>query len=220
VTNHLRPGLAAKAVRILSRRATVVIPRQGCCGLPALDAGLAEFAAGLARAFVEGFARARVEKVVTLCGSCAWTLTRHMPKLVDTAQARGLAAGVLEISQVLAGWSGLELDLALGHLAVAVHDPCHLGVGLGVREEPRTMLRAAGVDLVPLRQPDSCCGGSGLFSLDEPALSRAIFARRAEDFASSGAAVLATSCSGCFIQWRRGLGTGARILHPLELLRG
>jgi glycolate oxidase iron-sulfur subunit len=220
VTNHLRPELAAKAARILSRRATVVIPPQGCCGLPGLGAGLAETAASLARGFVEGFGRARVDKVVTLCGSCAWSLARQAPELVDSAEARRLGEGVLEISQVLAEWPGLERDPALADLDVAVHDPCHLGVGLGVRGEPRAMLRAAGVDMAPLARPDSCCGGGGLFSLDEPALSRAIFARRAADFAASGASALATSCSGCFIQWQRGLGPGVKVAHPLELLRG
>jgi glycolate oxidase iron-sulfur subunit len=220
VTNHMRPGLAAKAARILSRRATVVIPPQGCCGLAALGAGLAETAGGLARTFVQGFALARVDKVVTLCGSCAWALAREVPLLVDSAPARRLAEGVLDISQVLAEWPRLERDPGLAWQAVAVHDPCHLGAGLGVRAEPRALLRAAGVEMAPLAQPDSCCGGGGLFGLDEPELSRAIFSRRAADFAASGAGALATSCSGCYIQWRRGLGPGARVLHPLELIQG
>jgi glycolate oxidase iron-sulfur subunit len=220
VTNYMRPELAAKAVRLLSRRATVVIPPQGCCGLPALGAGLAETAGGLARAFVEGFAQAKVDKVVTLCGSCAWSLAREAPALVDSAPARRLAQDVLDISQVLAEWPGLEADPALTSLAVAVHDPCHLRGGLGVHEETRAMLKAAGVEMAPLAKPDSCCGGGGLFCLDEPGLSRAIFARRAADFQASGATALATSCSGCFMQWQRGLGPGVRVVHPLELLRG
>jgi glycolate oxidase iron-sulfur subunit len=214
-SNHLRPELAAKAARILGRRATVVIPPQGCCGLAALGAGLAETAAGLARAFVRGFSQARVDKVVTFCGSCAWSLAREVPLLVDSEAARRLAAGVLDISQVLAEWPGLEAEPALAGLGVAVHDPCHLGSGLGVRDQPRAMLRAAGVDLAPLAQADACCGGGGLFGLDEPELSQAVFARRAADLGASGAGVLATGCSGCFLQWRRGLGPQARVLHHL-----
>ncbi len=218
VTNYLRPGLAQMATRLLSRIGTVIIPSQGCCGLPALSAGLGEVAARLAGDFSRAFALARVDKVVTVCGSCAWTLAREVPALAGAGRDKTSFPEVLEISQVLAEHPRLLKGLGGERRPVALHDPCHLKVGLGVHEEPRAVLRAADVDMAPLSRADACCGGGGLFSLDEPGLSQAVFQERAADFASSGAAVLATSCSGCYLQWKLGLGESARVAHPLELL--
>ena len=220
VANYLRPGLAQRAVRLLSQVATVVIPPQGCCGLPAVGAGLSDTAAGLAASFVESFGRARVDKIVTACGSCAYSLAKEAPRLLDTPEARRLAGSVLEISQVLAEHPRLLARLGGDRRPVAVHDPCHLKVGLKVSEEPRAMLKAAGVDLVEMAGADQCCGGGGLFSVNQPELSQQILEPRKQALALSGARVLATSCSGCHLQWLWGLEGAAQVVHPLELLNG
>ncbi len=223
VANYLRPQLAQKAVRLLNRRFTVVIPPgQGCCGLPALAAGLTDSARSLARRHLALFGAARADLVVTACGSCAHTLAHELPLLLGEAQAaQRLAGRVREISQVLAEEQPLLAALEPAPDAagpVAVHDPCHLKVGLGVAEEPRRVLQAAGLDLAEMEGADQCCGGGGLFAVNEPRLSAAIFAPRAQAFAQSGAGVLATSCSGCWLQWRRGLAQPTPVIHPIELL--
>jgi glycolate oxidase iron-sulfur subunit len=221
VANHLRPELAAKAARLLSRRFTVVTPPgQGCCGLPALAAGLEEPARSLAERHLELFGRAGVEMVVTACGSCAHTLAAELPRLTGD-RGRELAGRVREISQVLAEETSLLRELGpAGAAAAAVHDPCHLALGMGVTAEPRRVLEAAGVELAPMSGADQCCGGGGLFAVNEPELSRAIFQPRAEALAASGAGVLATSCSGCHLQWPTGLEGRTPVAHPIELLAG
>lgn len=218
VANHLRPGLARRAVRLLSRVATVVIPPQGCCGLAAVGAGLTPTARDLLAANLRSLAQARVDKVVTTCGSCAYALARELPRLLDTPQAASLAGSVLEISQVLVEHPRLLARLGGDPRPVAVHDPCHLKIGLKVHEEPRQMLRRAGLDLVEMEQADACCGGGGLFAVNQPGYSRDILEPRVRDFSRSGAGVLATSCGGCHLQWRGGLPAGREALHPLELL--
>jgi glycolate oxidase iron-sulfur subunit len=223
VANYMRPDLAKKAVSLLAKRFNVVIPKdQGCCGLPAIAAGLSESARKLARRHVALMNAARVDLVITACGSCAHTLRKEMPHLLGQSQnAELVASRVREISQVLAEdaalLKGLQAEPALAG-PVAVHDPCHLKIGLGVSEEPRQMLRAAGVELVNMEGADQCCGGGGLFSVNEPELSAAIFQPRSKAFADSGAQVLATSCSGCVLQWRRGLSSNIPVIHPIELL--
>jgi glycolate oxidase iron-sulfur subunit len=219
VANYLRPQLARRAVRLLSKVATVVIPPQGCCAAPAVSAGLVSTARRLLRENLAAFGRAGVDKVVTTCGTCAHALARDLPRLIDTPQAHYLAASVLEISQVLAEHPRLLAGLGGEPRAVAVHDPCHLKIGLKVHEEPRQMLRRAGVELVEMAGADACCGGGGLFSLDQPELSRGILEPRVQALRQSNARVLATSCSGCYLQWRSGLPAQIEVLHPIELLR-
>ena len=219
VANFMNPELARIAAALLSRVATVVIPpEQGCCGLPALAAGLGGAARSLAERNYAAFQRAGVEGVVTFCGSCAHTLAVEVGRQTGREDARPLGQGVKEISQVLAEHPEVLAGLGRASGPVAVHDPCHLGVGLGVREEPRAMLAAAGVPLVEMAGADQCCGGGGLFAINQPELSRAIFEPRRQAFLASGAEVLATSCSGCAMQWSRGLGGDTRVVHPIALL--
>jgi glycolate oxidase iron-sulfur subunit len=220
VANYLNPDLARHALELLSRVATVVIPPdQGCCGLPALAAGLGQAARSLARRNLAAFRQANVQGVVTFCGSCAHTLAQQAPELVDEEDPLPLGTGVREISQILVEHPQVLKDLGRSAGPVALHHPCHLVVGLKVTEEPRAMLAAAGVELVDMAGADQCCGGGGLFAVNQPELSQAIFAPRREAFQDSGASVLATSCSGCAMQWSQGLGGAANVVHPINLLK-
>lgn len=218
VANYLRPQLARQAASLLSRVATVVVPPQGCCGLAAVGAGLAASAREMLASTVAAFTRAGVDKIVTVCGSCAYALAQELPRLLDTPQARALAGSVLEISQVLVEHPRLLAGLGRAGGPVAVHDPCHLKLGLKVHEEPRQMLRRAGVELVEMEQADACCGGGGLFAVNHPELSRGILEPRTQAFMHSGARLLATSCSGCHLQWQSGLPAAYPVRHPIELL--
>jgi glycolate oxidase iron-sulfur subunit len=223
VANYLRPDLARRAVALLAKRFQVIIPPgQGCCGLPAIAAGLEGAARQLAKRHLAVLRAARADLIVTACGSCAYTLSHELPEFLGQAQsAVHLAGKVREISQVLAEEDALLKGLAVSadvSRPVAVHDPCHLKIGMGVSEEPRLVLQKAGVELAAMNGADQCCGGGGLFAVNEPELSDAIFAPRAQSFMASGAQVLATSCSGCAIQWRRGLTPNIPVIHPIELL--
>ncbi len=219
VGNFLRPGLMQRALGLLSRHYTVLIPPdQGCCGLPAAAAGLDQVAAGLARRNLESLAACRAELVVTTCGSCLHAMSELWPRYHPGRQTVELAARSREISQLLAEVPELVAHPASPAGAVAVHDPCHLGAGLGITAQPRRMLEKAGLELVEMDGADLCCGGGGMFSINEPELSRQLFQPRARAFQDSGAAVLATSCSGCYIQWRRGLPGQVPVVHPIELL--
>lgn len=218
VANFLQPDQARTALRLLALDANVVLLPQNCCGLPALSAGLDQTARQLALANLENWRQARVDKLVTFCGSCAYALRHELPRLAPGAEAERLAASVLDISQVLAEHPRRLAGLGQAVGPVAVHDPCHLRLDLGVSEEPRAMLRAAGVELVEMAGADDCCGGGGLFALHHPELSQGIFAPRREALLASGAQVLATSCSGCQLQWRAGLAGTRPVVHPLELL--
>ena len=219
LANYLRPELARQAVTLLARRFTVVIPPgQGCCGLMAHGAGHAAAARALVQAGMRAFAGA--DMVVTACASCAHAIASAWPELLDgpaAEQAQTLAGRVVEISGVLAEAGGV-MAADPGRVA-ALHVPCHQSVGLADGPSPGRLLVAAGVELAAMDGHDQCCGGGGLFSLRRPALSRAVFAPRRQTLADSGARVLATSCSGCFVQWRRGLPAEVAVLHPVELLR-
>ncbi len=205
LANYLRPELAQKAVDMLARRYTVVVPPdQGCCGLMARSAGAQDTVATLNRRNQDALLRTEADMVVTACSSCAYAL-----------QDLSLPP-VREICQVLSEEPG-GLASAVRE-AVLLHTPCHQAIGLGGAENPRQMLKAAGVTMVDAPGADQCCGGGGLFAPANVEFSREIFGPRLREMVQSGADMLATTCSGCFIQWRRGLPPGKKVCHPIELL--
>src|SRR6266571_2239178 len=66
-----------------------------------------------------------------------------------------------------------------------------------------------------------CCGGAGLFTLVEPAMSRAVLAPKLATLAEARPQVVATGNPGCLMQLGAGLaaaGIGAGVRHPVELL--
>ena len=105
---------------------------------------------------------------------------------------------------------------------VAVHDPCHLAHGQGVRAQVRQLLAAVpGVRLVELEESDMCCGSAGTYNLTEPAMASRLLERKLDRIAATEAEVVAAANPGCILQIRAGAilrGLPLRVEHPIDLL--
>lgn len=226
LADQFAPRAAASAVRVLRRFGCGVdFPEaQTCCGQPAHNAGYAREARDVARHFLTVFENA--EYVVTPSGSCA-SMVRHYPDLfrddpAEYGRAAAVAERTFEFTAFLVDVLGVtDTGARLGGLRVAFHDSCHAARGMGVREQPRTLLRAAGARLLPW--DESCCGFGGLFSVKMPELSEAMMTRKLSSLAvdAIGADVLTSTDLGCLMQLGGGLsraGRGPRVVHVAELL--
>lgn len=221
MANYMRTQLMDKLLYLLSARFELVIPpEQGCCGLPAISAGLPELAVRAAASSLRAFKQAGVEMVVTVCGSCAYMFRCHLPRIMDNAVFRDLAAGVKEVTELLAEEPGKFRGIKANKpdMAVEVHHPCHMKIGLDAHQQTMAVMRKAGVPLNSEAGIDSCCGGGGVFSVKKPELSGRVFASAHENLEASGAAVLATTCNGCFLQWALRSAKTTSIVHPIELM--
>ena len=105
---------------------------------------------------------------------------------------------------------------------VTYHEPCHLGRYLGVKEQPRYILKSIpDIRYVEMPEADRCCGMAGTFSIYFYELSRKIAEKKADSIASTGADIVVTDCPGCQVQL---IDTGARrgmpqqVRHIMELL--
>ncbi len=106
-----------------------------------------------------------------------------------------------------------------GH-KIAFHSPCHLGRGLGVKEDPRQLIARPGNIYLKTREEETCCGFGGSFSVNFPAVSREILTRKLADVEAAGADLLVTECPGCVMQLRGGAvqqGRNIRVMHLFEL---
>ena len=153
---------------------------QTCCGQPAFNAGHAEDARRMARHTLEVFADA--EYVVLPSGSCAGMLRHNYPGLLRARRPTpldDLARRTFELSQFVVGTLGVEsVGSGLAGVRVAYHHGCHALRELGVRDEPLTLLRAAGADVSAWEADEECCGFGGLFSVKLPEVSAAMADRK------------------------------------------
>jgi glycolate oxidase iron-sulfur subunit len=133
-----------------------------------------------------------------------------------------LASRVRDVSELLAA-AGPAPGAPLP-LEVAYDAPCHLEHAQGVHDAPLRLLGAI-PELVVRRLPgsDRCCGSAGIFSLREPAMSRAVLEDKIRSIASADPrpALVATGNPGCLMQIGAGLraaGLPISVAHPVELL--
>ena len=69
---------------------------------------------------------------------------------------------------------------------VTYHDSCHMCRLLGLREEPRALLHAAGHDIREMSESDRCCGFGGVFSVRMPEVSNAMTAEKLRQAQETG----------------------------------
>ena len=171
--------------------------QEGCDGNEVRVLGESGLFEQLAKANIEKFEAAGVEKIVTLSPHGYHAIKNEYPRFGGTFET-------CHYPQLLAGLSAEgESGGASAPLRVTFHDPCYLGRHNGDYESPRTVLGALpGIELVEMdraRADALCCGGGGgnFFTdvlgggVDSP--SRV----RAREAAETGAEVLAVACPKC-----------------------
>jgi len=172
---------------------------QTCCGQPAYNAGRRSDAARMARHTLAVFEDA--EYVVLPSGSCAGMIKCFYPALLPTEAARAdaLAGRTYELSQFLVQVLDVDgLGSGLHRKRIAYHHSCHALRELDVRDEPVTLLRGCGAEVVPWVADEECCGFGGLFSAKLPEVSSAMADRKLDtlpdvDFVTS-------TDGGCLLQ--------------------
>ena len=181
------PGVGHATVAVLERHGLQVDvpPDQTCCGQPAFNAGFVDDAAAMARHTIDVLSQS-ADPVVVPSGSCADMIVTHYPALlagdpVYGERARALAARTFELSQFLVDVLDVIPASAPSGPSLAYHASCHALRGLGLREQPRRLLRAvAGGRCTDLPDADTCCGFGGLFAVKMGPVSSAMLRKVAK----------------------------------------
>lgn len=141
-----------------------------CCGMPLLEAGDRDGFVVRARALA-----ARLEsydRVVTGDAGCAHAMRMMYPRFGIRLPR------VQHIAQTAAAALGRVPRLEGGPERATYHDPCRLGRGLGVYDEPRAvitrLLGRAPSELAEKREHGACSGGGGLLPVTRPATAAGI----------------------------------------------
>jgi glycolate oxidase iron-sulfur subunit len=132
-------------------------------------------------------------------------------------------AKVKDISEFLVKTMDKDLQFAGRQGKVTYHDPCHLVWAQGLTEQPRHLLHSVPeLDLVEMKNSNTCCGGAGSYNLTHYETSMGILDKKAASIGATGAGTVATGCPGCRLQIGLGMkrkGMPIKVVHPVDLLK-
>jgi glycolate oxidase iron-sulfur subunit len=217
--------------------------RTVCCGALDVHHGNLERARQLARINIAEFAATGATSILSAASGCAAVIAQYGEWLKDdpaiASQAREVSARVTDLSSLLVAQQQSLPAMTSSAVStierrqgsrskndfratVTYHDSCHLAHGLGVREQPRQLLRSIpGVRLIEMAESDLCCGSAGSYNLTERAMAHELARRKVDNIARTGADYVVLSNPGCEFQIAAELkrrGSSIRVLHIADFL--
>ncbi len=195
--------IARAAVKILNHLGIEpqVLAEERCCGHDQIWEGDLETFQTLAGLNLERINQSGASQIVTTCPECARTLRLDYPKLVGD---HGLE--ILHLTQLL-GRNASALELAPRNVnsppRATYQDACRLSRHLGIYDEPRELIKRAGLELIEMertRHSSLCCGTSGWTACGS--VSKNIQIERLKEARTTGADLLVTTCVKCQIHFR------------------
>ena len=222
-----RPTVGFAAIKLLEQAGCIVeVPTaQTCCGQPAYNSGDRATAADLGRRVLEAFRG--YDYVVVPSGSCGGMIKHHLPHLFDDdpnlrAQADRLGERTWELVSFLREVMRVDRVEAVYSGRVTYHDSCSGLRELGVKQQPRELLRTVtGLEMVELTEPEVCCGFGGTFCVKYPDISNRMVSDKAQDVIATGADTLLAGDMGCLLNMAgrlSRLGSAVEVRHVAEIL--
>ncbi len=198
---YMSPEIATLAAKILKNAGAdiSILSDEKCCGACMFGVGAVETGKKLLQHNYDLLKKNKVKTVISLCGDGYKSMVKDWPQILGEP----LPFKVVHISQYLS-------DLIAGDRikfkntidkTITYHDPCHLGRGMKVYNEPRQVLTSIpGINLVemyPTKHASWCCGAGGGIKVTFPDLALAIGAEKVRLAKETGVDALVTSCSYC-----------------------
>ena len=213
--------LGQQVVAVLERNGIeVIVPRQQCCGIPAVVNSNTD----LARKYgVENVRRLSTlpegVDIIASSTSCGLMLKHDYAHLLEIPGAEQVGSRVYDVCEYL--WmlheaGELDLDFQPVDTRVLYHAPCHLkshGIGYPAMRLLRLIpgVRVEEVD-------EGCCGISGTYGVkvEKYDLSMKIGSRLFEAVKAAGSDSVLADCETCRMQVEH--GAGSRSAHPIDIL--
>jgi glycolate oxidase iron-sulfur subunit len=216
-------------IRLLTRLGCEVVVAEGagCCGALTHHMGKVDQSHGSAAANIKAWTRemdgAGLDAIVINTSGCGTTVKDygHMFR-GDTlaADASRVSAIAKDVSEVLIDLideaSVAEARTHHGGMKVAYHAACSLQHGQQIKTHPKTLLKAAGFEVVEPADSHLCCGSAGTYNLMQPEISTQLKARKVKTLEAKEPDIIAAGNIGCMMQI--GSGTEVPIVHTVELL--
>lgn len=199
------PSTAVNIERILAKAECDVHynPEQTCCGQPAFNSGYWKEARQLAHKFISDFPGERT--IVTPSASCAGFIRNYYRKLLENDEkklesALKLTTRIVEFSDFLVNHlQKIDFDAVFNHKAT-FHDSCSGLREYGIKKEPRLLLEnVKGLEIIEMKNTDTCCGFGGTFSAKFHAISTAMTEQKIENALETGVEFIVSTEASCLM---------------------
>lgn len=200
---------------------------QTCCGQPAYNSGDRADARALAEQAIQAFEG--FDYVVAPSGSCASMLKKHYPGLFKgdaawEARAKAFSEKVFELVSFLTDVMKVEKVESNFAGTITYHDSCSGLRELGIKEQPRKLLKSIpGVKISEMKDSDVCCGFGGTFCVKYPDISNVIVEKKSATIGATEADVLLAGDLGCLMNMAGKIkrqGGKTQVRHVAEVLAG
>jgi len=186
------PMALAEIMEVSGVDFTLLGEEEWCCGFPLLGAGLKDTFQELIDHNMSAVREKGAKKIIFACPSCYQMWCEYYPHEFEIMHAAQFLMNLINENRV---------PLKELPLTVTYHDPCDLGRGARVFDEPREVICCIpGVKLVELprnRENCQCCGGGGNLEMIDADLSGEIAGQKVDEVLGTGAQAVITSCQQC-----------------------
>jgi len=199
---------------------------QTCCGQPLFNNGFEDNTRPIALNFLRAFAKSDAP-IIAPSGSCVSMVKHHYPSLFRPGTSEhdlavDIASRIFEFTEYLVNVLKVTDVGAVYPHKVTYHATCHYLRELGLKKEAKALLDAVkGLEFIPLKEEETCCGFGGSFTVTFPEVSRAMMENKVNDIIASGADTVVMCEPGCLMNVAGGLykaGSNIRAMHIIDLL--
>jgi L-lactate dehydrogenase complex protein LldE len=202
--DQLYPTAGFNTIKVLERAGCNVIYNQDqtCCGQPAFNAGYWGEAREVCTKFLKDFENA--EYVVIPSASCTGFVNNYYSKIYGNTSnqnaTKDIEGKVFELSDFLVNvLKKIDLGASLQGTAT-YHDSCAALRECKIKDEPRMLLNHVnGLNLVELKENETCCGFGGTFAVKFEGISTAMGEQKAQHVVDTMAEYLISTDLSCLM---------------------
>ncbi|WP_342647806.1 (Fe-S)-binding protein [Mucilaginibacter sp. CSA2-8R] len=202
--DQLYPDTAFSTLQVLQKAGCEVgyNPEQTCCGQPAFNAGFWDDAKAVGGKFLNTFFDDDI--IVTPSASCTGMVRNYYNDLFTNTTAhnkcRAIQSNIYELSDFLVNI--LQVDHFGAELEgrAVYHDSCAGLRECKIKREPRQLLsKVYGLELVELKDNETCCGFGGTFAVKFDAISSAMAQQKVDNAMAANADYIISTDSSCLL---------------------
>jgi L-lactate dehydrogenase complex protein LldE len=202
--DQLYPDTAFSTLQVLQKAGCEVNynPEQTCCGQPAFNAGFWDDAKAIGSKFLNTFSDDDI--IVTPSASCTGMVRNYYNDLFTNTtshnKCRAIQGNIYELSDFLVNI--LQFDHFGAELEgrAVYHDSCAGLRECKIKREPRQLLsKVYGLELVELKDNETCCGFGGTFAVKFDAISSAMAQQKVDNAMAANADYIISTDSSCLL---------------------
>ena len=203
--DQLYPETAFNMVNVLEKTGCTVTynTRQTCCGQPAYNAGFWDDAKSTGTKFLRDFSGEHY--IVTPSASCTGMVKNAYNQLFTNTilhnHCRVVQQHMYELSDFLVNVLKKDYFGAEFEGRAVYHDSCSALRECRITAEPKQLLvNVEGLELVELRDADTCCGFGGSFAVKFAAISSAMAEQKVQHAMDAHAEYIISTDASCLLQ--------------------